>query len=893
MPVSRVLRFGVLGIAAATLLISTTSLVRAVETKFGDVSIVFDTTVSVGASIRTADRETAFLPEGNGGPIDPRENGVVVIDTALVPTFSGNTSENTFTLNPDNYDGSANTDDGRLNFDNGDPIGGTIKATHDLQVTWQNYKVFARAVGFYDVIMNDHDVGERSELTDDALGDVGRNYELLDLFVSADYTIAELPVNLRVGKQVINWGESTFILGGNNVFNPIDVNAFRRPGSEIREALLPVNAVYGSVSLPFDVSVAAYYALDFEPFEIDPSGTPFSNADVVALGSGIGGNEDRVSLLSSNPTTGLRRNCTAPAGSGTRAVQVLGLVNDPTIASAGQLDCLDDDTFNGIFANTIDYTQLYTIGQAERTRLGLANLLSTEGGSRETLGLIDHGGEGEQLVDDDGQFGVSVRYLADWAGGTEFGFYFQNYHSRLPFISERVGGVGTIAVGVTGTSAQATSGGIGGRSLLPSGCGFGTVPPASSAAAGAIAAAALGATNGAFGDATLGTPNGIGLDDTLVADPQDLINATTSATLSALTGGTLTLTPSASGSLDTVLNAMKINCMLAFYQSQNALFGAATPTLVNGAETLALNSDIDLLIEYPQDIPVVGMSFNTTIWGWGVQGDFTYRPNAPFQIDTDSLTIAAAWKNCAFQIATVAASVNPAGLPPLRTPDGSGLQPQCLAAGGVGLATGQSPYIQGWREEDMYTAQIGTTATFNPSEPWVEFLGADLGILVTEVGAVYVPGVEDSYLFSDGDGTTQTPAELASRALPVYQGTGCQGSDLPLGGLLGLDFKFADQCRPTDFSAGLVALFRLDYNNAFDTGFVVSPQIAYAWDFAGSTPAPYGNYLEDRQSLNLGIQGVLNNNLRIAASYTNFFGGHINNKAKDQDFASLTVSYSF
>jgi hypothetical protein len=131
-----------------------------------------------------------------------------------------------------------------------------------------------------------------------------------------------------------------------------------------------VNAISGSISLPFDVSLGAYYALDFEPFEIDPSGTPFSNADVVTLGSGIGGNEDRVSLLASSPVSGMRRNCTAAAGSGTREVQTNGLLPDALAAQAGQLDCTDDDAFTGIFADTIDYTEFYTIGQAERTRLG-------------------------------------------------------------------------------------------------------------------------------------------------------------------------------------------------------------------------------------------------------------------------------------------------------------------------------------------------------------------------------------------------------------------------------------------------------------------------------------------------------------------------------------------
>ena len=39
-----------------------------------------------------------------------------------------------------------------------------------------------------------------------------------------------MPYQLKVGRQVINWGESTFVLGGNSVFNPIDVSAFAPSG---------------------------------------------------------------------------------------------------------------------------------------------------------------------------------------------------------------------------------------------------------------------------------------------------------------------------------------------------------------------------------------------------------------------------------------------------------------------------------------------------------------------------------------------------------------------------------------------------------------------------------------------------------------------------------------
>ena len=41
-------------------------------------------------------------------------------------------------------------------------VGANVKASHDLQMTWRNYKFFARAVGFYDVVLNDRDAGEGS-----------------------------------------------------------------------------------------------------------------------------------------------------------------------------------------------------------------------------------------------------------------------------------------------------------------------------------------------------------------------------------------------------------------------------------------------------------------------------------------------------------------------------------------------------------------------------------------------------------------------------------------------------------------------------------------------------------------------------------------------------------
>jgi hypothetical protein len=69
-----------------------------------------------------------------------------------------------------------------------------------------------------------------------------------------NYSIADQPGSVRLGKQVVSWGESTFIGGGINSINPIDVSAFRRPGAEIKEGLIPVNMFYVSQSLTENLS---------------------------------------------------------------------------------------------------------------------------------------------------------------------------------------------------------------------------------------------------------------------------------------------------------------------------------------------------------------------------------------------------------------------------------------------------------------------------------------------------------------------------------------------------------------------------------------------------------------------------------------------------------------
>ena len=121
--------------------------------------------------------------------------------------------------------------------------------------------------------------------------------QILDAFVYHNYAIADQPGTVRVGKQVVSWGESTFIQNSINSINPVDAAAFRRPGSEIKEALIPVNMFYVSQNLTDQLSMEAFYQLEWDQTILDNCGTFFASNDVAADGC-----SDNYNILSAEYT---------------------------------------------------------------------------------------------------------------------------------------------------------------------------------------------------------------------------------------------------------------------------------------------------------------------------------------------------------------------------------------------------------------------------------------------------------------------------------------------------------------------------------------------------------------------------------------------------------------
>ena len=98
------------------------------------------------------------------------------------------------------------------------------------------WKAMVRGSALYDE-MATHT--EDTPITDGARRRVAPNFLLLDLWVSKAWTAGGQSGHIRVGNQVLNWGESYFAVGGINASNSFDLQKLLTPGVQLKEAVLP------------------------------------------------------------------------------------------------------------------------------------------------------------------------------------------------------------------------------------------------------------------------------------------------------------------------------------------------------------------------------------------------------------------------------------------------------------------------------------------------------------------------------------------------------------------------------------------------------------------------------------------------------------------------------
>ncbi|MFP6849027.1 MAG: DUF1302 domain-containing protein [Pseudomonas sp.] len=297
--------------------------VQAVTFNIGEVEAQFDSSLSVGASWSVRGADPDLIGTRNGGKASSQTN-----------------------------------DDGRLNFKKGETFSKIFKGIHDLELKYGDTGVFIRGKYWYDFETKDesrllYDIDDHNRKT----AAQASGAEILDAFIYHNYNLGSMPGSVRVGKQVVSWGESTFIGNSINSINPVDAAAFRRPGAEIKEGLIPVNMLYVSQSLTDSVSMEAFYQLEWDQTVIDNCGTFFSNGDTAADGC-----EDRLAVAGADVAPGESNN-TGSAG------------NPLYVPRAGDRDARDSGQFGVAlrwFAESLNDTEfgLYAMNYHSRTPSG-------------------------------------------------------------------------------------------------------------------------------------------------------------------------------------------------------------------------------------------------------------------------------------------------------------------------------------------------------------------------------------------------------------------------------------------------------------------------------------------------------------------------------------------
>ena len=733
-----------------------------------------------------------------------------------------------------------NGNDGDLNYNRG-LVSNTSKFTTDFDLGYHNFGAFLRLNGFVD-FENEHGDRERTPLSDEAKELVGQDIILLDAYITGAFDIGDVAIDVRLGSHVLNWGESTFIQNGINAINPFDVSKLRLPGSELREGLLPVPMASASVALTDTLTMEGFYQLDWQKTQIDPVGSYFSVTDYVGAGA-----EKAVIAL---PGLDLGDMGLTPQNNiFTPGLGELGIPPGCVFPSPGPMQggCSQGRMF-------------------EPDAEFLSNFLIVPRGA-------------DQTPDDAGQWGVALRYFAEGLNSTDLGFYYLNYHSRLPVVS-----------GHTGTRADALAGlghvlGLAGKFGADVGAartalaiGAALLDPADPATAGAIVGAAADTPAGsmvvqnAIGTALMDPEQATPIIQALVAaGALDAADARDPAALQAALGGMAGARVAAGVVL---MNPETVGAVIsaAPEAAANALFMAKPDVALNiqndaaaaGGQMARFASPIGMdkyaensyyFIEYLEDIQLVGVSFSTEVGttGWALQGEYSLRPDAPLQL-AERKVIANA-------------------LAPFT---------DCLARGAGAFACVEEKAAAGYYDSDgpargyilrdMSQAQVTATKVFGP------VLGSDSGVFLTEVAVLSVHDMPEGKGVSTTD-SEGNPNPAFANATPIESPAGEPDAD---------PFTYTSDADATSWGYRLAT--RLDYNNAIG-GVNLFPYLQFQHDAGGHSPSPSGSFVEGRTAVTLGLRAGYLSRWEADLNLT-MYGGK-ENELHDRDFVSATLKYSF
>lgn len=368
------------------------SAAQAFEFELFDKPVRIDNLVTVGATMRMEGRDNELIGKSNVNPglcVQRAPDDVLTGD----PRFTGDTcaSSNTAANQrlidaPGSF--SPNGDNGNLSFNRYDIVHAASKITSDINFDIAEFNVFVRTLAFYDAQYSEHEEihpdqtiqPRRTDFSSKGKDRIGNNFQFLDYFVSRSFTALDRDFSVKVGNQVINWGESSFLLLNSlNSLNPPDQSRLRIPGFDIKELSRPVGMISLNGQVTDSLGFEVFYQYDWKPILVDPVGSFFSQSDTL----GDGGEYAMLSFSK------------AP--------------EDP------------DEQYQPVRNSPLN---------------GGGDILALLGSRSDRTLLRDYDEEDRRKPDEGGQYGIALRqYLEGFNGGTEVAFYYANYHARVPSVS--------------------------------------------------------------------------------------------------------------------------------------------------------------------------------------------------------------------------------------------------------------------------------------------------------------------------------------------------------------------------------------------------------------------------------------------------------------------------
>lgn len=731
---------------------------------------------------------------------------------------------------------SVNLDDGNLNYNKWDITQAPLKISNDLKIEWGNFGIFARGIGIYDYINYDFEEYHPNRVTPENAAVTG----------------------VRDDPQTSNRYFAQVHGPGGVVYNDRDKRTAKQ--AALRYDILDLN-FFGEVDLP---------GLNNVLFRFGKQTVNWGQSTVAVVNS-----VNQAQPVNANSLFrlgfGLLEELFVPVGMFRLSTQTLGGI-DIEAYYQYEWEPIEIPT-PGTFMSFIDVGTDNLVDNINVTFSGHEDPDNASTFLDNPLTLITPTTPTAELLPanearDSGQYGVALKkYFYDLNNGTEFGLYFMNYHSKLPYAS-------VFAANASCARREGNDLGIDAHNTLT------------------------------FLQAC---------DNLPVSRPEAQPGLLTQLTTLALQNPGILVNDIG---LDSLLAGPGALASLLIYNPNQPY-----------SDALPLDS-VKLQLEYPEDLKMFGFSFNTTFGEYSFQGEISHRPKLPLQVALVDLVFAGLGPTltrchdesigCAGTTAgrgydaqgnmiTYGSSnfVDADGNNPypdtinlvVGSPPGSArsfpsfIEP--YRQGTIG-ETDPNSYIQGWIEGKVNQYNLGATRVLGSSENWI---GADQIILLYELAATHVLNMPKfDQLQIEGPYTAVTHASAGA------DGTGADGSQLACSsnptcsvGADGLRFNPTQESRSAfadDFAWGYRVVGRISYESVLP-GISVQPLFIWQHDIDGNSPGPAANFVEGRMALNLLLETRHDEGYSFTIAYNMFTGAGRHNVWRDRDNLGFFFKYQF